>query len=134
MSRNSMIAAAILAGATLGFAASAVADEVVVKNPVIDPSVPRVLVRYDDLNLETQAGRDHLTTRLDSAVRTVCGKNVDVRDLDEFASMMGCRDDSSQRAYAARDQVFAQYLAARAQGQTLAASAMPQTLAVFARR
>lgn len=133
MFRNSMIVAAVLAGATLGFAGSAVANEVVVKNPVIDPNVPRVLVRYNDLNLDSPAGRDRLTTRLDSAVRTVCG-TVDVRQLDELAAVMDCRSDSTERAYAARDQVFSQYLAARSQGQTLAAANLPQALAVVAQR
>lgn len=133
MSRNSVIASAALFGAALGLAAPAAAEDVIVKNRIIDPNVPHVFVTYTDLNLDSEAGRSRLTTRLDSAVRTVCG-TADVRNLTEFDHMMDCRGESTERAYAARDELFAQRIAARAQGQTLARAETPQNLAVFAQR
>ncbi|WP_395331350.1 UrcA family protein [Novosphingobium sp. BL-8H] len=133
MSRNSMIASVVLFGAALGLAMPAAAEDVIVKNRTIDPNVPHVFVTYNDLNLDSEAGRDRLTTRLDSAVRTVCG-TADYRNLDELSHMMDCRGESTVRAYAARDELFAQHMAARAQGQTLAMAKTPQTLAIFAQR
>ncbi|TCM19600.1 UrcA family protein [Novosphingobium sp. PhB165] len=133
MTKVSLFASAVLFGAALGLAAPAMAEDVLVKNRAIDPNVPRVEVRYSDLDLDSQAGRDRLTTRLDSAVRTVCG-DADVRNLDDFSHMRDCRDESTDRAYAARDELFAQHMAARASGQTLASAGTPQTMAVFARR
>lgn len=132
MNRNSIFIAA--AAASIACSAPVMAEEVVVKHqPLVPEGVPSVLVRYNDLDLDSQAGRDTLTTRLDSAVRRVCG-SADVRNLDEFSGMIDCREESTGRAYAARDELFAQHVAAREQGANLATASTPQTMAVFARR
>lgn len=132
MNRNSIFFVAALAG--IAFTAPAMAEDVVVKHQALVPEgVPSVLVRYNDLDLDSQAGRDSLTTRLDSAVRRVCG-NADLRNLDEFSGMITCREESTGRAYAARDELFAQHIAARQQGTSVASASAPQTMAVFAQR
>lgn len=79
-------AMAVTAATMIALAAPAAAEEVVVKHQ-IEKDVPRVEVRYGDLNLDSEAGRDRLTNRLDSAVRKVCG-SADFRDLPAFGGMM----------------------------------------------
>jgi UrcA family protein len=130
---HSTLAMTVAAVATIAFSGPAIAEEVIVKHR-IEADIPRVEVRYGDLNLDNQAGRDRLTTRLDSAVREVCG-NADYRDLSEFSQMKTCRVASTDRAYAARDALFAEHLAARERGETLAlAGNGHSTLAVLAQR
>lgn len=105
----------------------AFADVVVKHHPTED--VPMVEVRYGDLDLDSPLGRDRLTTRINSAVRSVCG-NADIRALDEFAYVRQCRVDSTERAYAERDALFTQ-IAARNQSTQLAL-ATPQSMSVKA--
>lgn len=52
-----------------------------------------VVVRYDDLNLASVEGRDRLSTRVKSAVRTVCNSRPNYRPtLTERASAAKCED------------------------------------------
>lgn len=60
-----LIAAPLAAAATIAPAAASVTDE----------EQQSVTVRYDDLNLSTESGRDRLTGRVRLAVRQVCGSN-----------------------------------------------------------
>ncbi|TCU60902.1 UrcA family protein [Novosphingobium sp. PhB57] len=115
--------------ATSGLVAPALADVVVKDGSLRD--VPHREVRYGDLNLDTQAGIDTLNTRLEVAVRAVCGPML-THQLEEVASVHDCRDASLDRAFAARDEMMATRMAAREnQGQLAAAT---PSLAVVARR
>ncbi|QDK31958.1 hypothetical protein DM450_03980 [Sphingomonas sp. IC081] len=126
-------ATALTAASMIALTPPAAAEEVVVKHQ-IDRNVPRVVVRYGDLDLDSPYGRDRLTVRLDSAVKKVCGF-ADYRDIPEYSNMISCRDESTGRAYAARDELFAQRMAARERGETLAlAGSGGGSLAVFAQR
>ncbi|TDW63260.1 UrcA family protein [Novosphingobium sp. PhB55] len=115
--------------ATSGLVAPALADVVVKDGSLRD--VPHREVRYGDLNLDTQAGIDTLNTRLEVAVRAVCGPML-THQLEEVASVHDCRDASLDRAFAARDEMMATRMAARENPGQLAAAT--PSLAVVARR
>jgi UrcA family protein len=58
-----------------------------------DGERPSVTVRYDDLNLSTENGRDRLTTRVRLAVQKVCGSRPSYRmGLRERAIAQSCED------------------------------------------
>jgi UrcA family protein len=52
---------------------------------------PAMMVRYSDLNLDTQAGAAALYQRIRHAAEQVCGK-VDSRRLEEVAAAQNCMD------------------------------------------
>ena len=56
-----------------------------------------VIVRYDDLNLGSQAGRDRLETRVRTAVRQVCS-TPDRTTLAQRARILECMADASRDA------------------------------------
>ncbi|MBH0112501.1 UrcA family protein [Novosphingobium sp. YJ-S2-02] len=100
-----------------------IAEEVIVQKQYRE-DVPTREVRYDDLNILSSAGMDTFTNRIDRAVRYVCGA-PDIRALNEMAHMQNCRVESTQRAYAARDEIVNMQMAARANGMTLASAEVP---------
>lgn len=101
---------AVCAMSTLFMASPALAD-VVVTNP--DRIEYRSKIVYlTGLDLRDANDLDTLNTRLDRAVRFVCG-SADVRRLDEMADMNRCRAESQDRAYADRDAILAARMAAR---------------------
>lgn len=75
MLKSTLITASV-ALAAIGGAAPAMAQ---------DDDAPRVLVRYDDLNLSSAAGRQRLDTRVRLAIRSVCmvGPRVSLRERAE---------------------------------------------------
>lgn len=56
-----------------------------------------VSVRYDDLNLTNESGRDRLTSRVKMAIRQVCGSNSR-RTLAEKAETRRCEAEASRKA------------------------------------
>lgn len=54
-----------------------------------------VTVRYDDLNLSSQSGRDRLTTRVKTAIRQVCG-SYSRRTLAEHAETRRCQAEATR--------------------------------------
>jgi UrcA family protein len=120
----------MIAMAATGLSSPALADVIVKDGSLRD--VPHREVRYGDLNLDTQAGLDTLNTRLQVAVRAVCGQMLNNR-LDELSDIHDCRVASLDRAFAARDEMLATRLAARENPDRLAA-ATPTSFAILARR
>ena len=100
-----------------------IAEEVIVQKQYREDVLTRE-VRYDDLNILSTAGMDTFTNRIDRAVRYVCG-SPDIKVLHEMAHMQNCRVESTQRAYAARDEIVNLQMAARAKGMTLASAEVP---------
>ena len=62
--------------------------------------VPQVVVRYADLNVETQAGALALYNRIVRAADRVC-PSVGIRDIARLQLARSCRDESVARAIAA---------------------------------
>jgi UrcA family protein len=58
---------------------------------------PSVTVRYDDLNLATDAGVNALYHRIASAAQAVC-RDENTRDLSLLAAAKRCRADAIARA------------------------------------
>ena len=58
-----------------------------------------VLVQYEDLNLDSAAGRAVLGARLDRAARAVCGTAF-INELDIAAGVDACREDTIASARA----------------------------------
>jgi UrcA family protein len=56
-----------------------------------------VTVRYDDLNLSSEKGRDRLTGRVQTAIRQVCSSHSR-RTLAERADVRACEDAASRVA------------------------------------
>lgn len=119
----------MIAMAAAGLSGPALADVVVKDGSLRD--VPHREVRFGDLNLDSQEGLDTLNMRLEVAIRAVCPMNSN--HLDEMAWTRDCRDDSRERAFAARDDMLATRLAAKANPDRLAV-AEPTSLAILARR
>lgn len=55
-----------------------------------DPATAKVVIA--DLNLTSQAGRDALDQRIEKAVRKVCGRKPDLRELGAMAAYRECVD------------------------------------------
>ena len=62
--------------------------------------VPQVVVRYSDLNVETEAGALALYNRIVRAAGRVC-PSVGIRDLARLQLVRSCQDASVARAVAA---------------------------------
>jgi UrcA family protein len=76
------------------FAVAAVAAAVGATSATVGPAFAadgRVLVQYEDLNLESAAGRAVLERRLDRAARSVCG-TANIVELDIAAGVNACRE------------------------------------------
>ncbi|MDF2638120.1 MAG: hypothetical protein K0R64_1104 [Novosphingobium lindaniclasticum] len=119
----------LLAIAATGFSTPAFADVIVKDGSLRD--VPHREVRFGDLNLDSQAGLDTLNMRLEIAVRAVCP--IHSNQLEEMSWTRDCRDASRDRAFAARDAMLANRLAAR-ENPSQFAQAAPTSLAIVARR
>ncbi|WP_334182506.1 UrcA family protein [Novosphingobium sp.] len=126
---NTFAAFGMIAMAATGLSSPALADVIVKDGSLRD--VPHREVRYGDLNLDTQAGLDTLNMRLEVAVRAVCP--MQSNHLDELAWTHDCREASRDRAFAARDDMLATRLAAKANPERLAVAA-PTSLAIVALR
>jgi UrcA family protein len=63
-------------------------------------SARQSVVRYDDLDLNSEAGALALYERVEAAARRVCPDNG-VRDLNWLRAMRACREDAVARAVAA---------------------------------
>lgn len=66
----------------------------------------QVVVGYADLNLNTRAGIAALDSRLEAAVRRICGP--DSRQLSEHQQMLDCRAATRARAQTRRSVILAQ--------------------------
>lgn len=119
----------MIAMAATGSSTPAFADVVVKDGSLRD--VPHREVHFGDLNLDSQAGLDALDMRLEIAVRAVCP--IRSNYLEEMAAVRDCRDGSRDRAFAARDTMLANRLAAR-ENPSQFAQAAPTSLAIVARR
>jgi UrcA family protein len=84
--------AAALAGAGIAHANDAV--------QVGDDGDPQIVVRYDDLNVGTEAGARALLRRIETAARHVCPSDKGIRDLRFMAEARTCRDDAVAHALA----------------------------------
>ena len=62
-------------------------------------SARQSVVRYDDLDLNSEAGALALYGRVEAAARRVCPDNG-VRDLNRLRAMRACREDAVARAVA----------------------------------
>lgn len=71
-------------------------------------AVRQQVVRYDDLNLASPIGMATLRTRLEGAVKTVCGPPADLRSFDEAADYRACVAKASHDAIAALPQAWRQ--------------------------
>jgi len=85
----------LAAGATLSCAVPALAQ--------ISDTVPRVTVKYSDLDIGSRDGAQALLKRLEAAANTACGGAPDIRQLDQLASFEACRKSALARAVAAVD-------------------------------
>jgi UrcA family protein len=67
-----------------------------------DSDVPKLLVRYDDLNLSSTSGVRTLWRRIHNAAETVCAEGGDTRDLRVRLAYTQC---VNQAAHVAVEQV-----------------------------
>lgn len=81
---------AVAALAVLLFAGTAQAAE---------PETVSVVVTYDDLNLETPAGKAAHEARIDAAVDDVCAKPVTMHDLKAMSAWSECRKSAAASAF-----------------------------------
>jgi UrcA family protein len=81
-------AALVLASGFAGIAAAA--------TPADD--VPQIVVRYGDLNLQTDAGLQALHRRLSHAAGQVCGVPASKIDLARAAAVSRCQNEAIARA------------------------------------
>jgi UrcA family protein len=65
------------------------------------PAPPRMIVRYDDLNLSSDAGTALLLHRLERAARHVCGDTGERQPLAQLAEIWRCDAQSLEAAIAA---------------------------------
>ena len=65
-----------------------------------------IQVRYSDLNLTNDRGREVLDRRLHGAVRQICGTNK-APGVDEGKDVRSCRTATLAQAMASRDKLFA---------------------------
>lgn len=82
-----LLAAPLAASGTLAPAAASALDE----------EQQSVTVRYDDLNLSSESGRDRLMGRVKMAIRQVCSSNGR-RTLAERADTRRCEAESGREA------------------------------------
>ncbi len=78
------------------FAVAAVAMAAGATTATVSPAraeAGQVLVRHDDLNLASAAGRAVLEARLERAARQVCGTAF-INELDIAAGVAACRADA----------------------------------------
>ncbi len=75
-------------------------------------------VSYNDLDLTSQAGRDHLDQRLRVAVKQVCG-SANSRDLREMLQVRRCRREALATSTHGRDLAIAN--STHRQGMAMAA-------------
>jgi len=66
-------------------------------------TVPRVSVKYGDLDLGSPAGAQGLLKRIEAAAKTACGGAPDIRQLNQWASFEACRRSAVARAVVAVD-------------------------------
>jgi UrcA family protein len=60
--------------------------------------VPKQLVKFADLNLDTMAGAAALYRRIESAAERVCGGPIDTRDLAILGRFSSCKEQAIGRA------------------------------------
>jgi UrcA family protein len=75
----------------LRIAFAAVAVSAVLSTVVRADDVRKIHVRYDDLNIHTDAGALVLLQRIRAAAEDVCGQSS-TRDLGQLASVKACTD------------------------------------------
>jgi UrcA family protein len=61
-------------------------------------ALPQLTVRYDDLNLSSDAGTTILLHRLERAARRVCGDTNERQPLAQLAEFRHCEAQSLERA------------------------------------
>jgi len=86
------------------FAVAAVAVALGATAATVSPAIAAesgVLVQYEDLNLDSAAGRAVLEARIDRAASRVCGTAF-INELDIAAGVNACREDTIA---AAREQL-----------------------------
>lgn len=66
---------------------------------VVEGGVPTVQVSYADLALDTSAGMQTLTRRVDAAVRQVCRPDYGSRRFSEMTLASACRRDALADAW-----------------------------------
>ena len=85
--------------AIVGLAAALAAQPAVAGDKTIE-------VRYSDLNLKSDQGREVLDRRLNGAVRQICGTNK-APGVGEGQDVRGCRTATLAQAKSIRDELFA---------------------------
>jgi UrcA family protein len=96
--RSLAIVGAIFAG-TAGIATAAQANishADLMQVRALEPAAPQTFVRYNDLDLRSEAGQKALARRIDQASRAVCEPQERVDRL----AIIACRKQATQRAYA----------------------------------
>jgi len=87
--RGALLIAAALTGLAAGPAAAATGSSI--------GSEPARVVRYDDLNLDSEAGAKALYARLERAAEQVC-PTAGVRDLNRLRALQVCQEEAIARA------------------------------------
>jgi UrcA family protein len=82
-----------------------------------DDASPAVTVKYDDLNLKTEAGRAKLEQRIRRAADIVCHVDENERNLGMRQTVQACRDKAiaDAMAHASKDQTASVSAFAQAQ-------------------
>src|SRR4030081_1576870 len=63
-----------------------------------DHDVPKEVVKFADLNLNSPAGASVLYRRIQRAAERVCGYTSDVRELSKSALLGSCKEQAIERA------------------------------------
>lgn len=70
---------------------------------VNDQNIPTITVQYGDLNMDSAAGQETLSTRIRAAVRKVCGHTNGRQSVKEMTDYQNCVAQASQTALASLD-------------------------------
>jgi UrcA family protein len=110
------LAAIVLVAAAGAVSQSALADESRTTLQM-QTSTHTVTVRYDDLDLRRDPGREALHARLTRAANQVCG-SFDIRRTAEYRHVQECREQALANAMAnVSDRQFVQWAQARADNE-----------------
>ena len=60
-----------------------------------------MVVKYDDLNLDTKAGQEHLERRIDAAAKKVCGMTERTGTRLQNGKAQRCYNNAKAKAHAA---------------------------------
>jgi UrcA family protein len=70
----------------------------VVRADNADYEVPKQVVSFADLNVDSMAGASTLYRRIERAAERVCGGPLDIRELSAAARLNSCKQQAVERA------------------------------------